>query len=36
LLAIFLSMLLLAFLRTRVKGRGGEMLAWFRNPAPSN
>jgi uncharacterized membrane protein len=36
LLAIFLAMLLLAFLRTRLKGRGMEMLAWFRNPAPSN
>jgi len=36
LLAIFLSMLLLAFLRTRAKGHVGEMLAWFRNPAPSN
>jgi len=32
LLAIFLAMLLLAFLRTRSKGRGGEMLAWFRRP----
>jgi uncharacterized membrane protein len=32
LLTIFLAMLLLAFLRTRVKGRGGEMLAWFRRP----
>jgi uncharacterized membrane protein len=36
LLVIFLAMLLLAFLRTRLKGRGAEMLAWFRNPAPSN
>ncbi|MGA9543787.1 MAG: heparan-alpha-glucosaminide N-acetyltransferase domain-containing protein [Candidatus Sulfotelmatobacter sp.] len=36
LLAIFLSMLLLAFLRTSMKGRGVEMLEWFRNPAPSN
>ncbi len=36
LLAIFLGMLLLAFLRTRLKGRGMETLAWFRNPAPSN
>jgi uncharacterized membrane protein len=36
LLAIFLGMLLLAFLRTRMKGRGVEMLPWFRNPAPSN
>ena len=30
LLTIFLAMLLLAFLRTRLKGRGAEMLAWFR------
>jgi uncharacterized membrane protein len=36
LLTIFLAMLLLAFLRTRMKGRGGEMLAWFRSPAASN
>ena len=36
LLTISLAMLLLAFLRTRLKGRGMEMLAWFRNPAPSN
>jgi uncharacterized membrane protein len=33
LLAIFLAMLLLAFLRTRMKGRGVEMLAWLRSPA---
>jgi uncharacterized membrane protein len=33
LLTIFLAMLLLAFLRTRLKGRGAEMLAWFRSPA---
>ena len=33
LLTIFLAMLLLAFLRTRMKGRGVEMLAWFRSPA---
>jgi len=33
LLTIFLSMLLLSFLRTRLKGRGGEMLAWLRQPA---
>jgi predicted acyltransferase len=36
LLAIFLAMLILAFLRTRTKGRGAEMLAWVRRPAPSN
>jgi fucose 4-O-acetylase-like acetyltransferase len=33
LLTIFLAMLLLAFLRTRMKGHGVEMLAWFRSPA---
>ena len=31
LLTIFLAMLILAFLRTRVKGRGAEMLAWIRS-----
>ncbi|MFZ0296716.1 MAG: heparan-alpha-glucosaminide N-acetyltransferase domain-containing protein [Candidatus Sulfotelmatobacter sp.] len=36
LLAIFLGMLLLAFLRTRMKGRGVEMPAWFRHPATSS
>jgi hypothetical protein len=36
LLAIFLSMLLLAFLRTRLKGHGNEMLARFRSPARAN
>jgi uncharacterized membrane protein len=36
LLTIFLAMLLLAFLRTRMKGRGAEMLAWFRSPARAN
>jgi uncharacterized membrane protein len=36
LLTIFLAMLLLAFLRTRLKGRGGEALAWFRSPAREN
>jgi hypothetical protein len=36
LLAIFLAMLLLAFLRTRMKGRGVEIMAWMRRPAPSN
>jgi uncharacterized membrane protein len=33
LLTIFLAMLILAFLRTRLKGRGAEILAWFRSPA---
>ncbi len=33
LLVIFLAMLILAFLRTRVKGRGADVLAWFRRPA---
>jgi uncharacterized membrane protein len=36
LLTIFLAMLILAFLRTRMKGRGAEMLAWFRSPASAN
>jgi uncharacterized membrane protein len=36
LLAIFLAMLLLAFLRTRMKGRGTEMLAWMRRPASAS
>jgi uncharacterized membrane protein len=36
LLTICLAMLLLAFLRTRMKGRGAEMLARFRNPASAN
>jgi len=36
LLTISLAMLLLAFLRTRMKGRGAEMLAWFRSPARAN
>lgn len=36
LLTIFLAMLILAFLRTRLKGRGGEMMAWFRRPARAN
>jgi len=34
LLTIFLAMLILAFLRTRLKGRGAEVLAWVRIPAP--
>jgi uncharacterized membrane protein len=33
LLTIFLAMLALAYLRTRLKGHGAEILAWFRNPA---
>jgi Heparan-alpha-glucosaminide N-acetyltransferase, catalytic len=33
LLTISLAMLVLALLRTRTKGRGAEMLAWFRSPA---
>jgi uncharacterized membrane protein len=33
LLLIFLAMLALAFLRTRMKGRGLEIVAWFRGPA---
>ena len=36
LLTIFLAMLALAFLRTRSKGRGAEMIAWFRSPARAN
>jgi uncharacterized membrane protein len=36
LLTICLAMLILAFLRTRMKGRGAEMLAWFRSPARAN
>ncbi len=36
LLVIFLAMLLLAFLRTRLKGHGAEILAWFRSPARAN
>jgi uncharacterized membrane protein len=33
LLTIFLSMLALSVLRTRLKGRGSEALAWLRKPA---
>jgi uncharacterized membrane protein len=33
LLTIFLAMLILAFLRTRWKGRGPALRAWFRSPA---
>jgi uncharacterized membrane protein len=36
LLTIFLAMLILAFLRTRMKGHGAEVLAWFRRPASAN
>jgi uncharacterized membrane protein len=36
LLTISLAMLILAFLRTRWKGRGAEMLEWFRRPASAN
>jgi hypothetical protein len=32
LLTIFLAMLLLSVLRTKWKGRGAELLAWFRRP----
>jgi uncharacterized membrane protein len=33
LLTISLAMLILAFLRTRLKGRGAEVMGWFRSPA---
>ena len=33
---ICLAMLLLAYLRTRLKGHGTEILAWFRSPARAN
>ncbi len=36
LLAIFLSMLLLSVLRTRLKGRGAEALAWFQRPVKAS
>jgi uncharacterized membrane protein len=36
LLIISLAMLILASLRTQMKGRGAEMLTWFRRPAPSS
>jgi uncharacterized membrane protein len=36
LLVISLAMLLLSLLRTRLKGRGAEMLAWMRVPAKAN
>jgi hypothetical protein len=35
LLVIFLAMLLLSLGRTRLKGRGAELLGWFRRPAHS-
>jgi uncharacterized membrane protein len=36
LLTICLAMLLLAFLRTKFKGRGVEILAWLRSPVRAN
>ena len=36
LLVIFLAMLGLAFLRTRWKGHGSELMAWFRSPIRAN
>ncbi len=36
LLTIFLAMLLLAFLRTKMKGQGTEIRAWLRTPVRSN
>jgi len=36
LLTIFLAMLALAFARTRMKGQGPEILAWFRSPIRAN
>lgn len=33
LLTIFVAMLVLAIVRTRLKGRGAEFLAWIRSPA---
>lgn len=36
LLTIFLAMLLLAYLRTRMKGRGTERMGWFWRPARAN
>ena len=36
LLAIFLSMVLLSVLRTRLKGRGAEAWAWFQKPAKAS
>jgi hypothetical protein len=36
LLTIFLAMLLLSVLRTRLNGRGADLLAWMRRPAAAN
>jgi uncharacterized membrane protein len=36
LLVIFLAMLGLAFLRTRLKGHGADALSWFRSPVRAN
>jgi uncharacterized membrane protein len=36
LLTIFLAMLALAYLRTRLKGHGSEIAAWFRSPIRAN
>jgi uncharacterized membrane protein len=36
LLTIFLAMLALAYLRTRLKGHGSEITAWFRSPIRAN
>jgi uncharacterized membrane protein len=36
LLAIFLSMVLLSVLRTRLKGRGAESLGWFHKPVKAS
>jgi hypothetical protein len=36
LLTIFLAMLILAYLRTRMKGHEPKMLAWFRRPASAS
>ena len=36
LLTVFLAMLLLSVLRTRLKGRGADVLAWVRRPAAAN
>jgi uncharacterized membrane protein len=36
LLEIFLSMLLLSVLRTKLKGRGAEALAWFQRPVKAS
>jgi uncharacterized membrane protein len=36
LLTIFLAMVALAYLRTRLKGHGSEIMAWFRSPIRAN